>query len=85
MIKCNGYKITIVNRSISIESPNGFYVNTGLFYYSPNETKDLHKHNLRAKRQNYFLGHRQLVAMDHNILDRRVYTRLINTYIKGEC
>lgn len=82
-IVCN-YEIVIKGNSFQIISPNQFFSNNGLFYYSPAETKDLHRQNLKYDWSfiNQVKGlYTQLIGVDAEITNQRVYTRLINLYI----
>lgn len=58
-----------------------------VFYHSRQETKIHHKQNLKAGYSllNRMRGlHKQLMGMDFELTNKRVYTRFINAYIKGD-
>jgi hypothetical protein len=82
MIKIANYKIELKGKKIYIHEPSGWFTNNGIFYYTREETKKLHSKNLKNKPFNVY-KHNQLVGMQTDIVNKRVYTRLINAYIRG--
>lgn len=72
------YIVTVTGEdTFLIEHASGDYSNHGLFYYSPEETRLWHKANLAGQ-----YPPRQLIAMDSELTNKRLYTRLINARIK---
>ena len=65
---------------------NDYYYNHGIFYYSPKETKRIHLDNLKHKREgrDFKPYLRQLIGMDSELGNKRLYTKIINMRIKGE-
>ena len=59
----------------------GLHISTPItFYYTPEETKRLHRNNLML---GFAPGFKQLLGADFNI-PNYIYTRIINAYIKNE-
>ena len=65
---------------------NDYYYNHGIFYYTPEETKILHIANLKCKREGKDFSPylKQLIGMDRELGNKRLYTKIINMRIKGE-
>lgn len=78
-VKSGVYTVRMTGeRTFSIEN-NSWYYNTGIFYYTPEETKGHHKNNLF-----YAYGHKQLIGCHSKITNKKLYTKIINAWIKGE-
>ena len=63
---------------------NGHACTSLIFYYSPEETKEIHLHNLKLVRENKsnFL-YQQIIGIDWINLPKKTYTEIVNAYIKG--
>lgn len=83
-IKTNGYTIESTGKNtFVVYSPCGWFSNHGIFYHGSKDTKMFHKANLKRERESYGQYY-QLIGMDSEITNKRVYTRIINARIRGE-